>query len=657
MTYDLARLSSYVRFYQTVVNQIGAACQNVERIHGTAREALAPFAEPLAPVGSTALSASIAEAASYRDALAELWRPLDEKDLTDLNDIYEVAGRFGFQGEENKNLSRVQALVAGARNVILAERTRLGDLRDLPAQARAAAARLAAEEQARATAERTEKLAAFAPLAETVVVRAKQTMDAVRAVPAPDLSNAETAAEEYRKYAAKLDHVYQTCLPFLRKAIQNLYGFVAAEPPSSWPDALPITKELPPELVTVPPAGSEGLTQAQSGLSALAEEELQLGRARDAVSTAAARLEGEMAAAQMKDAEIGQEITTAHLLLDMATATEQAELVKAQLDNLLAGRAARVESAGSVLSKQRQIEAAIKLLEDELRRRTADMQALDAAIAEARKDEPVLFGKDEWRAKLATLEDQKAQHQAGYGQRLSALHQFQIDHSSVSVEVQTEQAKQALVERQIAEAQGKLGSLEAMIREMGTKLGASRPSRTVTPDEARKALASLQQVKLEVAERMEQLKAEMRRQKDEAVRVLARMKQIGVERQHMAAMVQSAQVAATQGREEASRQLARERRASVERHVGEVLATLEKSIAHVGPVFVDPARELLVQATEPRAEISAKVLESAEAVVPIVDKLHKELEPDLLAQDATLGQIQREFCDVAIEACRTAWAG
>jgi hypothetical protein len=135
------------------------------------------------------------------------------------------------------------------------------------------------------------------------------------------------------------------------------------------------------------------------------------------------------------------------------------------------------------------------------------------------------------------------------------------------------------------------------------------------------------------------------------------MKQIGVERQHMDAMVQSAQVAATQGREEASRQLARERRASVERHVGEVLATLEKSIAHVGPVFVDPARELLVKATEPRAEISARVLESAEAVGPVVDKLWKELEPDLLAQDATLGQIQREFCDVAVDACRTAWAG
>ena len=657
VSYDLTRLSSYVRFYQTVVNQISGAYQNLDRIHTVAREALGPFAAPLAPVGSAALVTMVAELAPHREAFAELWLPVDAKDLTDLNDIYEVAGRFGFQGDDNKNLAHVQALVAGARNQILNERTRLSDLRELPAISRTAAARLAAEEQARATAERTEKLAAFGPLAETVVVRAKQTIDAVRAVPAPDLANAENAAEEYRKHAAKLDNVYQTCLPFLRKAIQNLYAFVAAEPPSSWPDTLPLTKELPPELVTVPPAGSEGLTHAQSGLAGLAEEELQLGRARDAVSTAAARLEGEMAAAQMKDAEIGLEINTAHLVLDMALAGEQAEVTKAQLEALLSGRSARVESAGAVLSRQRQIEAAIKLLDDELRRRSVDMQALDAALVEARKDEPVLFGKDEWRAKIAALEEQRAQHQAAYGQRLSALHQFQIDHSSVSVEVQTEQAKQALVERQIVEAQSKLASLEGVIREMGTKLGASRPSRSVAPDEARKALASMQQAKLEVGERMELLKAEMRRQKEEAVRVLGRVKQLGVERDHMKTMVQSAQVAATQGHEEALRQLARERRAAVERHVGEVLATLEKSIAHVGPVFVDPAREVLLKATEPRTEISAGVLKAADEVAPIVDKLYQELEPDLLAQDATLGQIQREFCDVAIEACRTAWAG
>ncbi|MDI3286291.1 hypothetical protein [Polyangium sp. 15x6] len=657
MAYDLARLSSYVRFYQTVVNQLAAAWQNLTRLHFVAKDALAPLAEPLAPVAYAPLLAALEDPAPSEEAIAALWRPVDEKDLSDLNDIYEVAGRFGFQGEDNQNLARVQRLVASARNEILGHRRRLSDLRELPNAARAAAARLRAEEEARAAAERAEKMAAFGPLAETVVTRAKQTIDAVRAVPFPDLSNAETAAEEYRKHAAKLDHVYQTCLPFLRKAIQNLYAFVNAEPTASWPDTLPITKDLPPELVTVPPAGSQELTQARASVASLAEEEIQLGRARDAVSTAAARLEGEMAAAQMKDAEIAQEIATAHAILDLAVAAEQAEATRIELEGLAAQRASRVESAGAVLSRQRQIEAAIKLLEDELRRRHGELGALEAQLVETRKDEPVLFGKDEWRAKVAAMEEQKAQQQAVYGQRLATLQQFQIDHSSVSVEVQTEQQKQALLERQIVEAQSKAATLELTIREIGTKLGAARPSRAVSADDARKALASLQQAKLGVAERMEALKAEMRRQKDEAVRVLNRMKQIGVERQHVTTMVQSAETAATQGREEALRQLARERRAGVERHVGEVLSTLEKSIAHVGPVFVDPARDLLVAATEPKAEVTTRVLEAADAAAPVVDRLSKELDPELLAQDATLGQIQREFCDVAEAACITAWGG
>ncbi len=655
--HDLARLSSYVRFYQTVVNQIGAAYQNVERTHGITKEALQPYAEPLTPVGVTALEAAVGEPRAFRDQFDELWWPVDEKDLSDLNDIYEVVGRFGFQGDDNKNLTHVQWLVAGARNEIVAQRARLADLRELPVKSRAAAARILAAEQARASAERTKKLVEFEPLAEIVQTRAKQTVDAVKAVPFADLTAADTAAEEYRKYALKLDHVYQTCLPFLRKAISTLYGFVECEPGASWPDALPITKELPPELVTVPPQGSEELTKARASVAALAEEEITLGRARDAVATMAARLEGEMAAAQMKDAELALEIDTGHMVLDSCIAREHAERLTQQIESLAGQRALRVESTGAVLARQRQIEAAGKLLEEELRRRAQEMAALDTEITALRKDEPVLFGKDEWRNRLSALEQQREMQQGVFAQRQAGLHQAQIEYSSISVEVQTEQAKQALLERQISELQGKFAQCEALVREIGGKLGSARPSRSVSSDNAREAIAALQQAKVGLAERLEKCRMEMRHQKEEAVRVLARMKQIGVERQHVTAMVQSAEVAATQGREEALRQLALERRAGVERHIGEVLATLEKSVSHVSTVFIEPAREVLIKATEPRAEASAKVLSAAEAVVPVVDKLYSELDSVLLAEDATLGQIQREFCDVAVDACRMAWGG
>src|SRR6185369_10760276 len=167
--------------------------------------------------------------------------------------------------------------------------------------------------------------------AEQVAVRARQTFDAVRSVPLPDLANAETAAEDYRRYAAKVDQVYQTCLPFLRKAVAALYAFVSCEPGASWPDALPVEKELPAELVTVPPADSPELSSARASLHALGDEEIALGRARDETATNIARLEGEMAAAAVRDREIEVEIATATAVIDFVTVGELAETAKKDL--------------------------------------------------------------------------------------------------------------------------------------------------------------------------------------------------------------------------------------------------------------------------------------------------------------------------------------
>src|SRR5262245_16802072 len=190
---------------------------------------------------------------------------------------------------------------------------------------------------------------------------------------------------------------------------------------------------------------------------------------------------------------------------------------------------------------------------------------------------------------------------------------------------------------------------------MGAALGASRPARPVALAEAQEGLGMLQQARVDLAQHVAKLKDQMQKNKDEGLRVIARLKQIGLERQHVQAMVQSAQVAATQGREEALRQLAAQRRAAVERHVSEVLGSLEKSLGQVSLVFVEPAREAMLKSLEPSEEVPKAVLESAGAIAKVVDKLKSELDPELLAQDAALGQIQREFCDVALSACRTAW--
>ena len=655
MAWDLERLGSYVRFYLTVKTQLGAAWENLDRTHGAVKEALLPFAEPLAPVEATALLEAIKQAPTFRARLDELWGPTEGATLSELNDVYEVVGRFSFQGEDNKNLARVQALVSGARNEIVNQRGRVTDLLRLPGLGRAAAARIAAQEATRAAADLREKTAQFEPLAEAVTMRARQTIEATRAVPIPDLSSADTASDEYTRYAVKVDQVYQTCVPFLRKAISSLYGFVSCEPTATLPDTLSLERALPTELCSVPPADSPEWQQARTSLKQLAEEEIQLGRARDEITIAAARIEGEMAAAAMKDKEIEAEIVGTTAIVDYVFASEQAEAARQAVPALEQQRALRLHTSGEVSQRHRVIEESIRLLDDELRARSEEIAAIGGRLEAERKSEPVLFGKDEWRGRVGDFEADLEARRAAYGQRKTALNQHKIELSAVSVQVQTEQAQSGLVERQVESMQARLAGLTQTLREMEAALGGARPARPVTVGEAQSALASLQQGRIELGQRVERLKAETRRQKEEAVRVLARLKQLSVERQQVSAVLQNAEISATQGHEAALKQLAAQRRAAVERHVSEVLGTLEKSLTLVGQVFIDPAREALAKSCAPRTEIAAAVLENAEKVAPVVEKLHLELTPELLAQDATLGQLQREFCDVALTACKTAW--
>jgi hypothetical protein len=49
------------------------------------------------------------------------------------------------------------------------------------------------------------------------------------------------------------------------------------------------------------------------------------------------------------------------------------------------------------------------------------------------------------------------------------------------------------------------------------------------------------------------------------------------------------------------------------------------------------------------------LLAEADKVALVVETLVRDLEPDLLTQDAMLGQIQREFCDAAPTALPKAW--
>ncbi len=655
MVYELGSLKSYVRFYLTVVNQLQSSWDTLGETHEAMRQAMAPFAEPLAPLQNASVAASQGPSPQRPAALAALWRPQDRSELEGLLDVYEVVGRFSFQGQDNDNLARVQAVVSGARNEIAQQRMRLSDLAKLPAVATTASDRLAAEEARLAAQRKSDKVAAFTPLVQVLQQRGKQTMDAVRGVPLPDLQNYETAADDYLRFVVRLDQVYQTCLPYLRKALSDLYLFAGCEVPQSWPDTLPMQREIPQELVSVPPADSPDLQRATSGREALADEETQLLRARDDVAVTQARIEGELAAEIAKEAEVRAEIDVAGTVLEYAMLLEQADQAGQAIGQLEQQKAQRTYAVGEIQGRQTQNQAAITALEQELAERTNELGVAGQKLAVERDNEPALFGKDDWRKRVAAIEEEVESLRSTFAQRQGILNQLKIDLSALSVQAQTEQSQIALIERWIADTKARQKALHDSAREVESRLGHARPPKPPTVTEAEQILTVMQTRRGELLERIERLKTEIRRQKEETARILARLKQIELERQRVAQMVQSAQVAATQGREAALRQLASRRRAAVEQHTLEVLGGLERSLASIDQVFVEPAREAMLKDDSPRPLPSEVVRDAADKLAPVVERLVSELDPQLLTQDAMLGQVQREFCDVAVEACRSAW--
>lgn len=655
MAYDLGPLRSYVRFYLSVVAQLHTALDAITQSHETVRAALEPFAQALAPVQSPALQTALAPAAAIPAAIEALWQPQDPKDLSGLTDVYEVVGRFTFQGVDNENLARVQALVSSARNEVHAQRLRLAELRKVPELARATADRLASEEQRRSAQHKADQLAAFAPLAETLRMRAKQTIDAVRGVPVPQLDDVNTAADEYRTYARKVDQVYQTCLPFLRKALSDMYQFAGCEVPSSWPDSLPIQQELPPELLMVPPSDSPELQHARAGLNELDEEEVQLNRARDDITVTVARLEGDLAGYLNKDAEVLQRIEQAAKLVKYANVLDQLDQVRRSIATLEQQKAQRTQTVGELMQRHKQTEAAIEALEQELKNRTQEIGLAGQRLAVERDNEPALFGKDDWRARVADLEQQIEDLRNAYAQRQGVLNQLKIDLSSLAVQVQTEQSQSELIERWRAEASAREKTLSEEARQLDSQLGPARPLQSPTVGDADQLLTARHNERAELLERVERTKTDIRRNKEEIARILSRLKQIEAERHKVTDFVQSAQVAATQGREAAMRQLAARRRAAVDQHVNDILGGLEQSLSSVDSLFVEPAREAMLRQTDPGPSVAKVVREHADKLAPVIESLSQPLEQQLLSQDALLGQVQREFCDAAVEACRSAW--
>jgi hypothetical protein len=525
-----------------------------------------------------------------------------------------------------------------------------------PRRALRRAERLRAEEVERARRLREAGMQRLEPQGEVVLQRARQTQEAMRSVPTPELDVHETAAEDYRRFSHKLTSLYQTCLPYLRNSIGALWGTVGREPPQSFPDELPLVRELPPELLVIAATGSDELALVERSLGALDEEEAQLKKTKEELATKLARLEGELAATTMRDQEVSTDLDAARGLLEYVLTGQRQDELRAGLGEIEARKEQRVRVHGEAVSNVRRIEVGLAALEVEIEARTTELAALDEEHAALQKSEPLLFGKDEWRTKLRTLGEKRDERRAQLEQHVGAQNQLKIDLAAGQVAVQTAEAELGLAERLGLDVRAELAALEAAREVTGQKLGRLRPLRPLPTSEIEPLVSALEQKRAELAHTSERLKGEQRRAREDGVRVLARQKQIEQSRREGQARVESAKVAASEGMLAAQRRLASERREAVREHVSEVLGALERSLAQVGAVFVDPAREALLAATEPDFSKAELVREAGLSAAPCVEKLVRDRAPDLEAIDKLLAQIQTEFCDAAERACRAAWA-
>lgn len=655
MAYDIAPLKSYVRFYLAIVSQLDRVWQSLVAIEAALRDELGPFAGDLGPVSSAAVTTLTDPVRPLPAGLEELWRPEDDADLEGLTDVYEVVGRFSFQGNEDANLARIEVLVAAGEAAARENGDALTALEPLSELATKTALKLREAEVKRAALDRMDRETKLEPLVETILLRAKQTMEALLAVPLPALEDPATAADDYKKLRAKFQHVYQTCLPFLKNAIDKLWSFVNASVPQSFPEELPLVPELPPELLTLTGVGSEEVEKAERTLASLAEETIRLKKAKEELAAKLVKLDADIGAALAKRDEGQGDADFAHTLLDWTRTAEQLEAHKKRAAETESELEARVGATSKhehdAVDRSNAIDAGEKTLKEKL----ATSEALAKELEEQKKKEPLLFGKDEWRTRVAELQARVDAESLEVAHLTQAYAQGRVELSAAMVRVHTAQAEQAIAERSLADLRNRITEGEKAMRALGEKLGSKKPTRPVPPDEVEEIALAVENQMGAVNAKIEALRTEQRKLKDDGVKMLSRERQIEVERQNAQARVEGARVARAEGIDAAHKRLAVERKAAVEDHVREVLGALSKSLGQVGTVFVDPARERVKELTEPDHAVAEKVESAGARVGPVVKRLLAERVPEISSVKELLQRIRVEFCEAAPAACRTAW--
>lgn len=641
---------AYVRAYLSAVDDLDRVIAALASAHANARESLKPYDDVLRDVPG---APSFAPAALR--STAGLWRPRDPALLTGLTDVYEVVGRFSFQGEDDANLKAMATLSASLRAEVDRLRASFAELSRVPTLAHEHATALEEKELATSRAQQTELLQQFEPAAAQLREIAQKLLGAVRAEKRPDLSKLDAAEGQYQDYVTRVRGLYGKALPFLRAQLAELCRLAGADTPPSWPDVLPFAPTLPPDLVASPAPETPALAQARQSAEAWAAQESALSRAQDELGVQLRRAEGELTALAQREADALKELATAKVVVRLCTKLDELDALRGESVAVQTEGQARTQVITNLGVEVTRLAGAIAALQKDATEQAQAVEAKESVVAEHRKKEPALFGKDEWARKLEGHEHELDEMRAELTRKQQGIAAAQAEVARAQGRQASEQTAISGLARRHEDLKARDTALQQEIARIEQELGASRPARRVTVAQAEEVLAAIQGARNEARARVERVGAEMRRIREDMDRATVQAKQLQTEKERQQAALAAAARQSAAVYEESLRTLASRRQSAFESHAQQVLSGLEDSLAQVDRVFIDPARRALLVRAGVMSGAPGQLRDRAAALGQTVTEAARRSDEVFVAQLATLDAVEREIIVRAPEVCRAAW--
>jgi len=639
-----------VRLYLAALEDLDHAVAGLAAAHADARESVRAFEDVLREVPGAPAPAPAALLST-----AALWRPRDPALLSGLTDLYEVVGRFSFEGDDGANLAATAQLAKSLRAEVERQRASLADLARVPPLAEAHAASLEERELASSRAQQAELLQQFEPAAAQLREIAQKLLGALRAEKKPDLARVESSEAAYQDYVSRVRGLYAKALPFLRAQLGELCRLAGAEVPPSWPDALPFAASLPADLVAAPAPETPALAHARQTFEAMAAREADLSRAIDELGVQLRRSDGELTALAQREADALKEIQLAKTVVRWATKLDELDAARHAAAAVAAEMQSRAQAQGRVRADGQRVTAAMAALQKDATEWAQGLAAKEQALAERRKDEPALFGKDEWRRKVDELQGEVDELRAELTRKQQQLQAMQGELAQLQGRDQAEQAAAAALARQQKDVEARDVALQQEVARVEQELGAARPARRLAVAQAEEALAAVQAARGEARARVERVGAEMRRIREDVDRATVQLRQVQADRERQAQAVAAAQRQSAAAVDDALRTLASRRQAAFDSHAQQVLSGLEDSLAQVDRVFVDPARRALLVRAGVMTGAPGHLRERADALGRALAEASRRAEAAFAHELAVVERVEQDFLARAPGAFRHLW--